>query len=497
MTDGGGGDGYGDMGYWGLDIRHSPFANGIIRGMDVSISNALWRLLGVVLLLVANGLFVAIEFAVVSARRSRIDELVEDDAAGARLAQRVLQDPDRVLAAAQLGITMASLALGWVGEPFIADLLEPPLRLFPLGAWIDPSIVSHTVSAFIAFTLITSLHIVLGEQAPKIFAIGHAERTTIFLSPFILIFDKIFRPFINMLDHATEGTLRLVGVQPLTGHHRAILSVDELKRIVSDSQADGVLEESEEEMLHNVFEFADRQVSEAMVPRPDIIGVEATATINVFLGIFAESRHSRYPIYKENLDNIIGFVSIKDVLNFMAAEGPGSRQKPLAPLLRPALVVPEFKRIGDLFEEMQAQSIPFAVIVDEYGGTAGIVTQGGLLEEIVGRLSDETASEDPAVSQLDEQTAVVDAQLRIDEVNEELKVNLPDNDAYETLAGLILYRLQHIPKVGEHLTLDKVQLTIKEMMGAKIEKVEVKRVDTTLPVSAEAASNGADVKGES
>ena len=436
------------------------------------------RLLGVFLLLGVNAFFVAVEFAAVSARHNRIEQLAEDGVVGAKRALRLLKDTDRVLAASQLGITMASLALGWVGEPFVADLIEPPLRLLPVSAWIDPIQLAHGVAAALAFGAITGLHIVLGEQSPKIYAIGNAERVTIFAAPIVGLFDKVFRPFIHLLDRATDGVLKLIGV-PSIGAHRTIHSVEELKQLVTDSQEGGLLEESEEEMLHNVFEFAERQVSEAMVPRPDIVGIEATATIADFLAVFAESRHSRYPIYEESLDNITGFVAIKDVLNFMASEGPGARQQPLIGLKRPALVVPEFKQVGDLFQEMQHSGIPFAVIVDEYGGTAGIVTQGAILEVIVGRLHDETRTDESLVSQLDERTAEVDAQLRIEEVNEELKVKLPDNDAYETLAGLILFHAQRVPAVGECIKIGDVQLTVKEMKGPKIERVEIKRTESS------------------
>jgi len=428
----------------------------------------------VVLLLLANAFFVATEYATVSARLSRIEQLIAEKVSGAARARKLVADKDRTLAATQLGITMCSLALGWVGEPFVDEFIHPLVLLLP-AQWIEP--VAHTLSAVVAFIVITSLHIVIGEQSPKIWAIRNAERMTVLAAPWLLLFDGIFRLFIALLDNATSGVLRLLGVPSLSGH-RTVHSIEELKRLVSDSQEGGLLEESEEEMLHNVFEFGDRQVSEAMVPRPDIIGVEQQASVGDFLNTFAESRHSRYPIYEDNLDNITGFVAIKDVLNFMAQEGSGSRQKPIASLKRPALVVPEYKHVRDLFEEMKVEQIPFAVVVDEYGGTAGIVTQGSILEVIVGRLSDETIPEEPQVSQLDEHTAEVEAHLRIEEVNDELKVELPDNDAYETLAGLILYNALRIPKVGDKFTINNVELTVREMKGAKIEKVEVRRFDT-------------------
>lgn len=436
----------------------------------------LWRLLAVVSLLIANGIFVAIEFAVVRTRRTRMEELARNHVAGAHLALRVLENPDRVLAAAQLGITMASLALGWVGEPFVADLLAVPLGILPLDAWVDMEFVTHTLSVIVAFTLITALHIVLGEQAPKIYSIGQAERTTIFLSPFIIVFDKVFHPFIRALDRATTAVLKLVGTTPIGSHHRAILSIEELKRLVSDSQEDGVLEENEEVMLRNVFEFADRQVSEAMVPRLDIVAVEVGASLSEFLAIYSTSPHSRYPLYEGTLDNVRGFVLIKDVLHVMAANGIDSLKQPLSPLMRPVVVVPEFKLIGELFEEMQERGLSPAVVVDEYGATVGMVTPGGLLEKIVGRLRDEAATNEPVVSQLDDRTAVVDAQMSIEEVNSELGLALPENPAYETLAGLILYELKRLPQVGGELLVADVHLTVTEMTGTKIEKVVVKRM---------------------
>lgn len=440
--------------------------------------SALWRFLAVVSLLIANGIFVAIEFALVSTRRSRMEELARNQVPGASSALRVLENPDRVLAAAQLGITMASLALGWVGEPFVADVLAVPLGLLPLEGWVNTEFVTHTLSVIIAFTLITSFHIVLGEQAPKIYSIGSAERTIIFLTPFIVVFDKVFRPFILSLDRATATVLKLVGAKPIAGHHRAILSIEELKRLVSDSQEDGVLEENEEIMLRNVFEFADRQVSEAMVPRLDIVAVDVGTSLSEFLAIYTKSPHSRYPLYERTLDNIRGFVSIKDVLHFMAANGTDSLMEPLSPLMRPVVVVPVFKLIGELFEEMQEQGFSLAVVVDEYGATVGMVTPRGLLEKIVGRLRDEAAINEPVVSQLDEQTAMVDAQAHIEEVNSELCLELPENPAYETLAGLILYELKRLPQVGEELMVTNVHLTVTEMVGTKIEKVVVKQMKT-------------------
>lgn len=252
-------------------------------------------------------------------------------------------------------------------------------------------------------------------------------------------------------------------------------SVDELKMLVSASTAGGELEPVESRMVHRAFEFADRAVTEVMIPRNDLVGIEEHATVAEFLKVFEEVSHSRFPVYAENLDNIIGFVWIKDVLRALSRD-PNARTRGVKSLLREALFVPGSKKIGELFSEMQRQQIQFAIVIDEYGGTAGMVTIEELIEEVVGRVSDELTVETPPVREIDEARTEIEAQLRVDEVNTQLGLDLPESNDYETVAGLILTRLGRIPKVGEHVNVDNVALTVTEMNGPRIEKILVEKL---------------------
>jgi len=383
----------------------------------------------------------------------------------------LLEDMDRVLAAAQLGITMASLAIGWIGEAAIAQVIEPLFAGLPPLASTG---LAHSIGLMVSFTLITALHIVIGEQAPKTIAIRYPERVSMLVSQPITAFDRLFRPFIWVLDRASETVLNAMGVESVGGH-RTIYTVDELKQLVTESTEGGELEAEEQQMIHRVFEFADRQVHEVMIPRPDIVGLQKTATLTDLLAQFRQYPHARFPIYEENLDNIVGVVAIKDVLRCLA-EDPQCFNQPLHDLIRPAYFVPESKPIGDLLAEMRRQQQQMAVVIDEFGGTAGIVTAEELVEEIVGRLSDELVSETPMVETIDERTVQVDAGQRVDEINDGLNLNLPEADEYETLAGFVLHHLRRIPKEGECFRYNNLQLTVTVMKGPKIEKVLIRKL---------------------
>jgi putative hemolysin len=251
-------------------------------------------------------------------------------------------------------------------------------------------------------------------------------------------------------------------------------SLEELKYLMRESQEGGVLEAGQEEMLQKVFQFGDRQVSEVMVPRNEVVGVEQNATIQDLLRLFSEASHARFPVYHQDLDEIVGIVQIKDVLLALAGD-PARAAGPLTALVRPALFVPETVEVADLLARMRAKQSQMAIVLDEYGGTAGIVTMEGLVEEIVGQMSDELVVEEEPVVRLDERTVEIDAQLRVDEANEELDLDLPQGEDYETVAGLLLYRLQHIPVPGEELPVGDLVLRVTEMQGHRIEKVQIRR----------------------
>jgi CBS domain containing-hemolysin-like protein len=367
---------------------------------------------------------------------------------------------------------MASLGLGWVGENAANELIQLAFAGLP-PAWAGP--VAEGIGLAVAFALITSLHIILGEQTPKIVALSAADRVALSSAPIIHAFDRALRPFIALLDNATAFFAHLLGV-PSAGAHQTVYTVEELKQLISETQQRGELEASEKEMIHNVFEFGDRFVREVMIPRPEMVAFEEHTTIGEFLQTFTAESHARFPIYAETIDNITGFIAIKDILRALAQEGDAVRARSVRELARPATFVPELKRVGSLFAEMQAQKTQLAIVIDEYGGTAGMVTVEELIEEIVGRVSDELAQEPPAVEAIDENTSLVDAAMRVEEVNEQLGLSLPEKPDYETVAGLALDALRHIPREGEQFRIRNVRITITRMDGLRIDQVQIKRL---------------------
>ncbi|MFC2023270.1 hemolysin family protein [Chloroflexota bacterium] len=429
------------------------------------------RLASALALVALNGFFVAVEFAVVAVRRTQIDQLVVEGSTTARLAVGLVRNPDRVIAASQLGITLASLALGWIGEATVAALIEP-LLVALLGSW--SVVAAHTIGTVVAFSLVTFTHIVVGEQVPKTIAIRYAERTILAVSRPMVWFTSFFRPLIAFLDGAMAACLRLLRVPPISGH-RTVCALDELKLIVRESQEGGAIEADQEQLLQKVFRFGDRQVHEVMIPRPEVVGVERDATVRVLLDLFSRASHSRFPVYNGDLDDIVGIVSIKDVMRALA-DDPRVLDAPLDSLVRRALFVPETVAIANLLGEMRATHNQMSIAIDEFGGTAGIVTLELLVEEIVGRLSDELAAETESVLRLDERTVEVDAQLRIDEVNGELRLDLPEGEEYETLAGFLLYQLQRVPSEGDVLNYRDLALKVARMKGPKLERVQIHRI---------------------
>lgn len=431
---------------------------------------AVLRLMGAFALVAMNAFFVVAEFALVSVRRTRIDELVAQGNQSARVVRHAIKDPDRFIAATQLGITLASLGLGWIGEPAFAELLAPLLRLIPAG-WEDA--VLHSIAGGVAFAIITFLHVVLGELAPKSIALQQPEKASLAVARPIMITETLFRPAIWALNGTGNLLLRLIGLGRAAGHAQ-VHSVDELRILMRESQEGGAIEADQEEMLQKVFEFGERQARAVMIPRPEVKGIAAGSTLKDLLSVFAETKHARYPVFENDLDDVVGIVAAKDVLLAMSQRSL-PLETPVDVLMRPALFVPETADLSDLFAEMRGRHAQMAVVIDEYGGMAGVVTLEELLEEIVGRVSDELIGDEEPVVRLDDTTMEVDALLRVDEVNDQLGTHLPEGEEYETLAGLILFRLQHIPGEGEKLYVAGLELTVTQMKGRRIEKVQVRR----------------------
>ena len=438
------------------------------------------RLTGVLVLVALNGFFVAAEFALVGSRRTRLEQLAAAGNATAALSRRMQDDLDRYIAAAQLGITLASLALGWIGESTIAELIDPPIEA--LTVWLLGNLsvaetlaltISHAVGIAVSFFVITSLHIVLGEQAPKVFAIRSPEDTALFIARPLALFNSIFGLIIRFLDWATELVLRAFGIHG-GGDHTKVHSADELRLLVEESGEAGVFDEEEQEMLINVFAFADRPAYQAMLPRTEVVTIDQDATLQEFLDRFAETGHTRFPVLGPGgVDDIRGIISAKDLLVALRDNAVTLDQR-VDTLLRPAFFTPESKRIGDLLQELRAKHIRMAILIDEYGGMAGVVTMEDLVEEIVGELDDELEHDEDTLKTIDERTTVVEGQMRVEMVNEELNLSIPAGD-YETLAGFLLARLGRLPNTGDSLIYEGVRLTVLEMQGPRIRQIEIKR----------------------
>ncbi len=454
---------------------------------DLTTTAVIVRLLALMALIAANGFFVAVEFAVVSVgeRRARLEQMAAQGNIGAiRVLSDFLGDPDRIIAAAQVGITIASLAIGALGERTVSLLVEPylesgvylaqPYLTRAIGDWLPKSV--GVLGTIISLGSITTLHTVFGEQVPKTIAIRRAEGAAIELVWPMNLFIKLTGPFVSLLDWLTDRTLHLIGQEPLEGH-RTLYTAKEIQGLVQESLAGGVLAADQANMARRVFEFGERRIYEVMVPRTEVVAVERTTSLREFLTVFKDHSHARFPVYRENLDDVVGIVSIKDVLCCIA-DDPDRLDQPVGRLARRTLEVPETGWVADLLEKMRAEQVQMALVIDEYGGTAGVVTLEQLVEEIVGRISDELFKGVSPVRQLPDGSYQVDAQMRVDEINEMMGWAIPECDEYETLAGFLLYRMGRVPQEGESCTFKKLHFRISRMKGPKVEEVIVSLEDS-------------------
>ncbi len=424
-------------------------------------------------IIAANGFFVAVEFALVTSNHLRLKQRAEAGSRPAQIVLKMLEDPDRAIAASQLGITAASILLGIVAEEPLMHLLSPYLTPI-LGMFLGPTVAAG-ISGIVVLLLLSYFHMVFGEQAPKIMAIRGPETTAQFIAYPMWIFSRLTWPFVWLVDASTSLVLRMVGVKEAKGGHGTIASIEELKMVLEQSGAEGIIEEEAREMLERVFDFGERVVREVMVPRINIIGVERSQTVADLLEIFKTHRHSRFPVYEKDLDHIIGIIAIKDLVALLV-DHPELMEAQVGdlPIIREPLTAPESRYIDDLFAEMREKGNALAIVIDEYGGTAGLVTREELVEEIVGSMADEWTQQAP-YKRVGPHMVELDALMRVDEVNEMLDIHLPEDDAYETLAGLILYRLRHIPEVGETVDVGDYRLEVVALDGPKITRVRISK----------------------
>lgn len=427
-------------------------------------------LVAVVFLVLLNGFFVAAEFSLVSVRHTRITELVEQGNATAEDVQEALANPDRVIAATQLGITLASLGLGWIGEPALSHLLEPIIELFPVELQAG---LSHSISAGLAFAIITFLHVVVGELAPKSIALQNPEGTSLVIARPTLWSERLFKPFIWALNGTGNALLRLVGVQPASGH-QLVHSVEELKMLVTASAEGGVVAPQESELLHAIFEFGDLLVRQVMIPRTEIIAVEADLPLTEILPLITESTYTKFPVYDDDLDNILGIIHIKDLLRTM--QEPGWQESTVRSLVREPMFIPETLPVSTLLRRFRDNRQHIAIILDEFGGTGGLVTLEDLLEEIVGEVSDPFDKFTPEIETLPDGSLLVDGLCLIEDVNNYLELDLSD-PAYDTIAGYTLGKMGRIPKVNDSVESNSILIQVEAMDGLRIDRLKLTRLD--------------------
>jgi CBS domain containing-hemolysin-like protein len=401
----------------------------------------IFNLVLVVLLVLANGFFVASEFSLVGVRRTRIAALSES---GDKRASRLLGLVDNLnayISATQLGITLSSLALGWIGEPAVAHLLEAPLQ----GVVSDT--VLHTISFTIAFSIITFLHIVLGELAPKTMALEMAERTALAIALPMQLFYRVFYYPIRLLDWAGMRTVRLFGLHP-SGEHASIYTEDELRNLVNISHQSGHLEKEEQQLINSVFDFSETEVKEAMIPRTSVDAISAHADLEQVKLAFRSLGYSRLPVYRDSVDNVVGILFRRDLEPYL--ESPDGFE--IESLLRPSLFVPETAKLGSVLRRMQGSNNHLAIVVDEHGGMEGIVTLEDLLEEIVGEINDEFDEEVRSqVVKLGDGSYRLDGMLAVRDANKQLKLNLPESDGYTTVAGFLMAISGRVLETGDSI----------------------------------------------
>ncbi|MEE6142187.1 hemolysin family protein [Bacillus cereus] len=429
----------------------------------------IFNLVMVAILIAFTGFFVAAEFAIVKIRSSRIDQLVAEGKRGALAAKKVTTNLDEYLSACQLGITVTAMGLGWLGEPTIEKLLHPLFEKWNL----NPSI-SSVLTFGLAFMIMTYLHVVVGELAPKTMAIQKAERVTLLLAGPLMMFYKVMYPFIWVLNGSARVITGLFGLKPASEHEVAHTE-EELRLILSDSYESGEINQAEYKYVNNIFEFDNRIAKEIMVPRTEIVGFYLEDSVEEHMKVIQNERYTRYPIFGEDKDDIIGMVNVKDFfIRYMTED-----QKDLSSIrsyMRPIIEVMETTPIHDLLLQMQKKRIPMAVLYDEYGGTAGIVTLEDILEEIVGEIRDEyDEDEAPPIQHVNEQHIIVDGKVLISEVKDLFGLHIEEDDV-DTIGGWIMMQNHEIEE-GQHVEAEGYEFKVLEKDAYQIKRVEIRKME--------------------
>jgi CBS domain containing-hemolysin-like protein len=426
--------------------------------------------LGAALVLVAlNGFFVAAEFALVRVRDSRLVQLEQEGSTRAGRVRDALQDLDAYLSVCQVGITVASLALGWVGEPAVSALLRPLLH----GVGIESERIVELIAVILGFSVITYAHLVFGEQAPKYFSIQRAEGTSMWISGPLRFFMILFRPLVWLVNTSTNFILRPWGIR--LGEEMEAHSEEELRIMISSSVASGELDPQEHDYLNNVFDFGDTVAREVMVPRPDIEALPTSASLEELVERAAFGRYTRYPVYEGDVDHVLGAVHVKDLFRAAKEDGDGFD---IRPLIRDCLVVPETKRIEQILREFQSRKLQMAIVIDEWGSVEGLITIEDVVEELVGEIQDEFDEDEAAIEPLGENTYAVDGRIPITDVNDYFDLDLPHED-FDTIGGFVLGSLGRPPEPGDVVPADGVTLRVKAVDGPRVSMLTLERGDGT------------------
>ncbi|MDP8946718.1 MAG: hemolysin family protein [Actinomycetota bacterium] len=415
--------------------------------------------------MVLNGLFVAAEFAFVKIRATQVDRLEREGRAGAGMVRAATGKLDAYLAVCQLGITISSLGLGWLGEPAVATVIEP---LF--GALGVPEGLLHPVALAIAFGIITFLHVVFGELAPKTIAIQNAEGTSLFVAPFMRFFYYLLLPGTTLFNGTANLLTRLLGYAPAS-EGEDLHTEHEIRTLVRQSAGQGIVERDEEEMVGAVFELNDTVAREIMVPRPDVVSLPAEMDLRKLVSVAAAGNYTRYPVYEDDSpDRIVGAVHVKDVLRAVESEGGLDANLTARDLAREVLVVPENRPIDGILADFQKQELQMAIVIDEWGTFEGLFTLEDIIEEIVGEIRDEFDEEEPAVHKLPDGSYSIDGRIPIGVVNEALGSEFESED-FDTIGGLVLGAIGRAPEVGDEVRLDGYLLRVDEVDGPRVAQV--------------------------
>ena len=436
------------------------------------LSDILINIFIIVFLLFVNGFFVAAEFALVKVRKTRLEQLSNDGNAKAKTALKLVNNVNKMLAAAQLGVTIASIALGWVAEATMVQLVSPIIKYIPIG-----HITVHAVAVPVSFLLVTYFHVLLGEQLPKCLALKHTESLALVIATPMSMFITLFKPFVWSLQVSGDWILKMLHAD--NEDASLVHSTEELDMLVDASYNEGVLNETEAEMLHNMFKFSDLMAKQVMIPRTDMICVPEDISYDEINKLALENGYTRYPVYeKENIDKIIGFIHVKDLYAIAMTKEEYS----IPSLLRPIILVPETMTLDNLMKEFKKLHIQMAVVVDEYGGTAGLITLEDVLEEIIGEVQDEFDEEDEEINiqEIGGNKYLANAMMRMDELAEYfgLSSDILEEDDVETIGGLVVKLLGRIAEIGDTVSFKGLKFTVTEVDGARITQLEIIKEST-------------------